>query len=396
MAAKSEEEAAEKLDKLQNLKTLTISSPSKENRMKLNSAALQFPNFSHPSIVDYKEPKVLYDSTSSGSYGQPKPFEEISRIYGGARTINTGETTTEKSYYLMGSFAELEQALIKYTVDLLVKRYGFALVSVPDILDTDVIEACGVETSGKITSVFKLDPRFYGGSRALSGTAEMGFGAMLMDRKLDFTTEHVKKFAAVSRCYRAESSMGKREKGLYRVHHFTKVEMFAVTTGDANVSNLVHEQMLSIQQTLFDDLGITYRVLDMHPGDLGNPASRKFDCEAIMPGHTVDENGEPFYGEISSTSNCLDYQSRRLNIRDAQTGQFCHTVNGTACAIPRMIMAICEQRQLPWGLIDLPPKLRPLMASQRNNASSPWRPKPREERLNFVYKKSPLAFFPKQ
>ena len=101
--------------------------------------------------------------------------------------------------------------------------------------------------------------------------------------------------------------MGKTERGLYRVHHFTKVEMFALSVNDNEISDKVHQEVLGIQQNLFDGLNLHYRVLDMHPGDLGAPASRKFDCEALLPGHLKD--GE-FYGEISSTSNCLDYQAR--------------------------------------------------------------------------------------
>ena len=390
LCVKDTNEASKMLENLYSLKDLTISMPTPENRRKMSEAALEFPNTSHPAITDLKEPKTLFDNTQEldlYNVAKIRSFDQVSRTLFGSRTENTGEANTEKSYYLLGPLAELEQALIHYTVDNLVKM-GFTLVSVPDILDPQIIEACGLKTSGKITNVFQLDnPRL--GKKALSGTAEMAFGALLANQTIDFSPDsNVKKFAAVSRCYRAESTMGRKERGLYRVHHFTKVEMFAVTINDSNVSNLVHEQFLTIQQKLFDDLNLFYRVLDMHPGDLGAPATRKFDCEAILPGYL----DEPFYGEISSTSNCSDFQSRRLNIRMSSGGRFCHTVNGTACAVPRMIMAICEQNQLTNGCVNVPSKLERYLPSLRKSKDPFLGPRPKKQRPIFVYKSSPKAF----
>ena len=390
LCVKDANEASKMLDNLYSLKDLTISMPTPQNRRKMCEAALEFPNTSHPAINDLKEPKTLFDNTQEldmYNVAKIRSFDQVSRTLFGSRTENTGEANTEKSYYLLGPLAELEQALIQYTVDNLVQM-GFTMVSVPDILDPKVIEACGLKTSGKITNVFLLDnPRL--GQKALSGTAEMAFGAMLANQTIDFSPDsNVKKFAAVSRCYRAESTMGRKERGLYRVHHFTKVEMFAVTINDSNVSNLVHEQFLTIQQKLFDNLNLFYRVLDMHPGDLGAPATRKFDCEAILPGYL----DEPFYGEISSTSNCLDFQSRRLNIRMSSGGRFCHTVNGTACAVPRMIMAICEQNQLTNGCVSVPSKLERYLPSLRKSKDPFLGPRPKKQRPIFVYKSSPKAF----
>ena len=394
LVVKNEGEATEMLDNLNTLRIQAQKSPSSETRKKLQNAALEFPNFSHPSITDLKDPRVVFDNCQDldqSNLDKIRSFEEISKVLNGSRTSDTGQTSTEKSYYLLGPLAELEQALIHFTVNHLITRAGFQLVSVPDLLNPQILEACGLKTTGEITNVFKLDERFYG-PKALSGTAEMAFGSLFANQKIEFPVDNqVKKFAAVSRCYRAESTMGKKEKGLYRVHHFTKVEMFALTPNDPGLSNLVHEQMLSIQQRLFDDLLLHYRVLDMHPGDLGAPASRKYDCEAILPGNNSNLN-EKFYGEISSTSNCLDYQSRRLNLRDAETGMFCHTINGTACAVPRMIMAICEQKQLNNGCVNVPEKLRPYMPSMENSIDDFLGPRPKSKRPVFQYKASPKAF----
>ena len=150
--------------------------------------------------------------------------------------------------------------------------------------------------------------------------------------------------------------------------------MFGLLPGETELSNLALEQLLEIQIGLFDGLGLSYRVLDMPAYELGNPAYRKYDIEALLPGRNskkisrsdhcpANETNisEDFYGEISSCSNCTDYQSRRLNIKDSEMGQFCHTVNGTACAVPRMIMAICEQYQTMHGTIIIPEKLRKYM-----------------------------------
>lgn len=383
---KGDTEAKKMLDNLHATKQASISNPSSENRENLVKAATRFPNTSHPSICDLTEPRTVFDNTAQWVFpGDPdkvRSFEEIAKVLAGVRTDNTGQANTEKSYFLLSQLAELEQALIRYTVDALTKRHGFNLVSVPDLLPPSVLEACGMVVEGPITQVFKLDPRFYG-DVALSGTAEMSLGGLFMNKKV----ESVQKYAAVSRCYRAESTMGKTERGIYRVHHFTKVEMFALTPGDPELSNLVHEQFLDIQKRLFDDLGLYYRVLDMDPGDLGAPAARKFDCEAILPGR--NKGGGQFFAEISSTSNCTDYQSRRLNIRQEKTGQYCHTINGTACAIPRMIMTICEQNQLANGLVTLPEKLWPYMPSMADSHDLVLEPRPRKNRPHFRYVKSP-------
>ena len=140
------------------------------------------------------------------------------------------------------------------------------------------------------------------------------------------------KYVGLSHCFRTEAgAAGRASRGLYRVHQFTKVEMFAFTTpGD---SGAIHAEMLAIEEQIFQALGIPYRVLDICTGDLGGPAYRKFDLEAWMPGR--GEHGE--YGEVTSTSDCTDYQSRRLNIRYRPGGQkgtrFVHTLNGTAVAL---------------------------------------------------------------
>lgn len=164
------------------------------------------------------------------------------------------------------------------------------------------------------------------------------------------------KVTAVSRCFRAETSKLQEEKGIYRVHQFTKVEMFSVCR--SSESTAILEEFREIEINLFKNLGLHFQLLDMPPCELGAPAFRKYDIEAWMPGRNM-------WGEISSCSNCTDYQSRRLNIRLDETDEFAHTVNGTACAIPRMLIAIIETFQREDGSIVIPEVLRSYMKKDK-------------------------------
>ena len=168
------------------------------------------------------------------------------------------------------------------------------------------------------------------------------------------------KYVGLSHCFRTEAgAAGRASRGLYRVHQFTKVEMFAYATPET--SGAIHAEILALEEEIFTELGIPYRVLDICSGDLGGPAYRKFDLEAWMPGR--GEAGE--YGEVTSTSDCTDYQSRRLNIRYKPTGQkgtrFVHTLNGTAVALSRALIVVLENYQRADGLVDVPEVLKPYL-----------------------------------
>ena len=200
----NEESASKMLDDLNNLKVKSDENPLNTSHSELlNLAALEFPNYSHPVIENLTEPKTLFDNCDLlreklKNLQKVRSFDEISKIMNGSRTNETGQTTSEKSYYLLGPFAELEQALIHYTIDYLTEQAGFSLISVPDILDPEIIEACGFKTTGKRTNVFNLDPNYYE-AKTLSGTAEMGFGSFFANKALGFQSEGCAGFAAVSR-----------------------------------------------------------------------------------------------------------------------------------------------------------------------------------------------------
>ncbi|CAH0585819.1 unnamed protein product [Chrysodeixis includens] len=316
------------------------------------------PNKTHPSVQDYVNPKVVLEINNKRDFQNhvPLEFSDITRRLNLLRTDKLGHTCGHKSYYFLGELAELEEALIKYTVNKLIKE-KFELVSVPDILPSQVIESCGMAINNDRTQIYSLDPVHHGPDLYLSGTAEMSLAGLLMN---SLHTEEILplKLAAVSRCYRAETSNIIEERGIYRVHQFTKVEMFVVAKSSQSENML--EYLRTTQQELFKPLGFNMRVLDMPPYELGAPAYRKYDIEAWMPGRNN-------YGEISSCSNCTDYQSRRLNIKYVHGNHmsYVHTLNGTACAIPRMLIALLESHQDPKGKIYIPEVLQPYMNGKK-------------------------------
>lgn len=271
------------------------------------------------------------------------------------RDENLTFSTGSKTYFLEDGLVKLEQALVAYTVERLLAK-GFELVSVPDLLQTDVVDSCGFKTTTDRSQVYRMHPKCLP-EVCLSGTAEMALAGYFMNEVIPHE-KLPKRVMAVSRCYRAEAAEKAIERGLYRVHHFTKVEMFGVTASESETeSDDLLQDILSIETEIFKDLGLHFRVLEMPTQELGAPAHRKFDIEAWMHGKNI-------WGEISSCSNCTDFQSRRLNIKYTdKSGQarFAHTVNGTGCAVPRMIIAILEQHQQQGRKLTLPEALWPYM-----------------------------------
>jgi len=337
----------------------------------LLEAAMAVPNITPDNVLQLgEENKVLYENSFINPEFKIRTFEEIARILTGARLSNLGLVSEERSYYLLGVLAQLEQALVQWTLDMLMFR-GFSLISVPDILHPSVIQGCGMQVDGERTQVYRLGHHY--GDVALSGTAEMAIGGFLAGKQIK-EEELPIKLAAVSRCFRAETGGAKEEGGLYRVRQFTKVEMFVVTKGTTEDSDAALQSILELERTLFSSLGLSYRVLAMCANELGDPAYTKYDIEAWLPGRLGG-----FWGEISSCSNCTDYQARRLGITETE-GNFVHTVNGTACAVPRMIIAICEQMQQESGAVTVPEVLQPYMGG-----ITVLKPKPKKLRPKYFF-----------
>lgn len=260
----------------------------------------------------------------------------------------------QKFYYLKNEAVLLEQALISYSLSTL-RAEGFTPIMTPDLARADILDGIGFSPRGEETQIYSVE----NSDLCLIATAEITLGGMLSQAILD-EKDLPLKYAGVSHCFRTEAgAAGKESKGLYRVHQFSKVEMFAFTTPEK--SEVTHEEFLRLEEKLFQGLGIPYRVTDICTGDLGGPAYRKFDLEAWMPGR--GESGE--YGEVTSTSNCTDYQARRLGIRFRREGEkkpvLVHMLNGTAIAMSRTLIAILENYQQKDGSIKIPKALLPYM-----------------------------------
>ncbi|XP_048734130.1 serine--tRNA ligase, mitochondrial-like [Ostrea edulis] len=330
----------------------------------LNTAASELPNRTSPSSPigseEFAECKGLYGTKRDFTF-KPQSVTEIGQRLNLLRISDVGHTTGPRTYYFLSDFAKLEQALIRYTLDNLLPR-GFTLVTVPDILSASVIEACGFKTTGDRNQVYKLDS-YNHSNLCLAGTSEMSLAGLFMN---EMCTNLPKKVCAVSHCFRAEVSSTEEEQGIYRVHQFTKVEMFSVA--QRGQGDYLLQEFLEIEKQLFLNLGLHFRVLEMPTHELGAPAYRKFDIETWIP-------SKQFWGEISSASNCTDYQSRRLNIKYQEVGKedtlHVETVNGTACAVPRLMMAIVENYQQEDGSVAVPEALKQYMSGQTHLQRAP-------------------------
>jgi seryl-tRNA synthetase len=271
---------------------------------------------------------------------------------GGARVAGHG------FYFLKNEAALLELALQQFAMDFLV-REGFTPMVTPDLARGDVLKGIGFIPRGPETQIYSVENH----DLNLVATAEITLGGLYAGQVVDAEKLPIK-LCGISHCFRTEAgAAGRASRGLYRVHQFTKVEMFAFTLPEQ--SEDTHNYFRDLECEIFDGLGIPYRVLDIATGDLGGPAYRKFDLEAWMPGRGTA--GE--YGEVTSASNCTDYQSRRLDIRYKVKGQkgtqVVHTLNGTAVASSRAIIAILENYQQADGSILIPEALRKWVGKDR-------------------------------
>jgi seryl-tRNA synthetase len=257
------------------------------------------------------------------------------------------KVTGQKFYYLKNEAVLLELALVTFATRVL-QDEGFTLFITPDLARRDILEGIGFNPRGESTQIYNVENT----DLSLIATAEITLGGLLADEVLEGERLPLL-YAGISHCFRTEAgSAGRESRGLYRVHQFTKVEMFAFTRPEQ--SEAMHERLVAIEEKIYATLGIPYRVMDICTGDLGGPAYRKYDLEAWMPGRDQ-------WGEITSTSNCTDYQARRLNIRFREKGRkgtrLVHMLNGTAIAVSRAIIALLENGQQADGSIRLPPVL---------------------------------------
>lgn len=324
----------------------------------LDDLVSQIPNLSHPDAPVGKIDKENIEVRRVGETPQFdfKPLDhveladkhELIDFEGGARVAGSG------FYFLKNEAVFLEMALIQFAIQKL-RGEGFTVFSTPDLARQEVLQGTGYNPRGEETQIYSIANT----DLSLVATAEITLGGLLKDQIVDLEKLPLK-MAGVSHCFRTEAgAAGKASRGIYRVHQFSKVEIFGFTAPDLEASNAFHAEIVRIEEEIFQALKIPYRVVDTCTGDLGGPAYRKYDLEAWMPGR--GDEGE--YGEVTSASNCTDYQARRLGVRtripDKKGTQFVHTLNGTAVAISRALVAILENYQRADGTIGIPEVLQP-------------------------------------
>jgi len=320
----------------------------------LDEEVRRIPNMAHPDAPVGKEDK---DNLEVKRVGEPTAFDfepkdhvqlgqELDIIDFDAGTKVSGT----KFYYLKNEGVFLELGLVRYALDILAKK-GFTPFITPDVAKTEILEGIGFNPRGAESNVYSVE----GEGSCLVGTAEITLGGYYSDTILPKDALPLR-MAGLSHCFRREAgASGQFSKGLYRVHQFTKLEMFVYCLPED--SDRLHEELRLIEEEIFSGLGLPFRVVDTCTGDLGAPAYRKWDLEAWMPGRNGGE-----WGEVTSTSNCTDYQSRRLNIKykdDDGKNKYVHTLNGTAVAISRALVALLENYQQADGSVRMPAALVP-------------------------------------
>lgn len=325
------------------------------------SLETSLPNLTHPDVPAGGED----DATELFLGKTPKPdfdFKPLDHVELGEKHDlfdfeSAGRVAGSGFYYLKNAAVRLDMALQMFAISFLQDR-GFTPVTTPDLALTSILEGIGFNPRGPETQIYSIENT----ELNLVGTAEITLGGMMAGQTLN-REELPLKLCGLSHCFRTEAgAAGRATKGLYRVHQFTKVEMFAFTGADQ--SDAMHLELRDLECEIFDALEVPYRVIDTAAGDLGGPAYRKFDLEAWMPGR--GEGGQ--YGEVTSTSNCTDYQARRLNVRSKTAGQkgtkLVHTLNGTAVATGRAMIAVLENHQQADGSVRIPKALQPWMGSE--------------------------------
>jgi seryl-tRNA synthetase len=275
----------------------------------------------------------------------PKDHLEIGLLLGGIDMEQAAKISGARFAYLMGPLVRLQIALVGFAVDLLEAR-GFTPVVPPVLVREEAMFGTGFFPTDRASIYALADDDLY-----LVGTSEVPLAGLGYEKILD-ADQLPLRYAGISTCFRREAgAAGRDTRGIFRVHQFDKIEMFSFS--DADGSPAEHLRILGVQEEILTQLGLHYRVQDIAVGDLGASAARKFDCEAWMP-------GQDRFREVTSCSNCTDYQARRLNCRirtDAGT-RFVHTLNGTAVAVGRTLIALLETHQRSDGSVAVPAVLQ--------------------------------------
>jgi seryl-tRNA synthetase len=319
-----------------------------------NEAMLTIPNFladDTPLGADDQENIVIRTHGTPTVFDFPsKDHVELGRSLDLLDFDSGSKVTGAKFYFLKNQAVLLELALKLFAIKI-AAEFGYTALITPDLAKKSVLTGTGFSPRGEESNIYNLEDL----DLSLIATAEITVGGIHADEILNIEQLPLK-YVAESHCFRREAgSGGKENKGLYRVHQFSKIELFQITKPEHSEEAL--NEILAIEETIYQKLGLPYRVVRICAGDLGAAAYKKYDIEAWMPGRESEEK----YGEVTSASNCTDFQSRRLNIRYRDENNkkiYPYTLNGTAIALSRTLMAIMENYQQKDGSIKIPEVLR--------------------------------------
>lgn len=355
------ETRAKYIEEGKNIKDAVSSAESKlsELEVKLEEAGRQIPNMVNPEVP---VGKVDTENLEVKKVGQPRKFDFKPKSHvelGESLDLIDFERGTKvsgaKFYYLKNEAVFLEQSLIMYALNIL-RKHGFTTFITPDIAREEILKGIGFNPRGNESNVYAIEDE----GTCLVATAEITLGGYHSGEILDKSKLPLM-YCGLSHCFRREAgAAGQFSKGLYRVHQFDKVEMFVYCLPEQ--SDSLHEKLRLIEEEIFSGLGLPFRVVDTCTGDLGAPAYRKWDLEAWMPGRADENHPDGDYGEVTSTSNCTDYQARRLNVKyhdDDGKNKYVHMLNGTAVAVGRAMLSILENYQNEDGSVTIPEVLVP-------------------------------------
>jgi seryl-tRNA synthetase len=355
--AKGDEKAA-LLENAKGLANKVKAADSKraEIEAETNQSALRLSNLLDPAApIGGEADFVIIEHVGTPrefSEFEPKDHVELGKLLGAIDTERGAKVSGSRSYYLTGVGALLEFALVNYAISSAVKA-GFTPVIPPVLVNPAAMEGTGF-LGQAAENVYHLEKD----GQYLVGTSEVPLAAFHMDEILP-ADKLPMRYAGYSTCFRREAgTYGKDTRGIIRVHQFDKVEMFSFCHPDQAVAE--HQKLLQWEKDFLNAMEIPYRVIDVASGDLGSSATRKFDIEAWIPTQQA-------YREVTSTSNCTEFQARRLNIRfkEGDKTSAVATLNGTLVAIPRMIVAILENHQNADGTVNVPAALQPFLGMTR-------------------------------
>ena len=338
---------------LAGLKELSARLDEAEARLRAAEAALAELQARMPNLPDPATPAGgEEDAVELRRVGSPGEFDfavrdhlELGELLGAIDTVRAAKVSGARFGYLLGPGALLEFALVRLAMDRLTAA-GFVPMIPPVLVRREAMFGTGFLPTDEQQIFRTADDDLY-----LAGTSEVPLVSYHSDELLDPGTLPLR-YAGFSTCFRREAgSYGKDTRGIFRVHQFDKVEMFSFVLPEASASE--HELLLAREEEILQALELPYRVVDIAAGDLGGSAARKFDCEAWIPSQGT-------YRELTSTSNCTDYQARRIGcrVREADGNRPLHTLNGTAVAVGRTILALLENHQQPDGSVRVPAALQ--------------------------------------